>query len=209
MTGKVLGASPDRDTRVLLYTRVHARRIARNLFSQNPPIQFARERSALSERLFITRITISAAARAEKFFNQQHIREIKHSVCYIRLRKITRAPVHLRFSSLSRESRHSIAAKLTSRNCRRIRAPWVWHKDIKHPYPNRVGERRLSYVSRLVGMEGRRKARGGEGVGGLRVGEGARGCWRAGERDRKESGVTYRRNKCARVMLMANMVEEI
>lgn len=29
------------------------------------------------------------------------------------------------------------------------------------------------------------------------------------ERDRKESGVTYRRNKCARVMLMANMVEEI
>ncbi|KYQ57988.1 hypothetical protein ALC60_03038, partial [Trachymyrmex zeteki] len=25
------------------------------------------------------------------------------------------------------------------------------------------------------------------------------------ERDRKESGVTYRRNKCARVMLMANM----
>lgn len=29
------------------------------------------------------------------------------------------------------------------------------------------------------------------------------------ERDRKESGVTCRRNKCARVMLMANMVEEI
>lgn len=29
------------------------------------------------------------------------------------------------------------------------------------------------------------------------------------ERDCKESGVTYRRNKCARVMLMANMVEEI
>ncbi|KYN00824.1 hypothetical protein ALC62_08373, partial [Cyphomyrmex costatus] len=27
------------------------------------------------------------------------------------------------------------------------------------------------------------------------------------ERDRKESGVTYRRNKCARVMLMANMEE--
>lgn len=52
------------------------------------------------------------------------------------------------------------------------------------------------------------EARGREGVGGLRVGEGARG-WQVQERDRKESGVTYRRNKCARVMLMANMVEEI
>jgi len=37
----------------------------------------------------------------------------------------------------------------------------------------------------------------------------ARGGGEAGERDRKESGVTYGRNKCARVMLMANMVEEI
>lgn len=63
----------------------------------------------------------------------------------------------------------------------------------------------------VVGIERRRKrgsVRGGEGVSGLRVGKGVRG-WRsqAQERDRKESGGTYRRNKCARVMLMANMVE--
>lgn len=59
------------------------------------------------------------------------------------------------------------------------------------------------------GGGGNVEARGGEGVGGLRVGEGAARGWQVQERDRKESGVTYRRNKCARVMLMANMVEEI
>lgn len=73
------------------------------------------------------------------------------------------------------------------------------------------GERRLSYVPRLVGI-GRRRKRGSARRGGGRWTEGGQrreGVARAGERDRKESGVTYRRNKCARVMLMANMVEEI
>lgn len=45
------------------------------------------------------------------------------------------------------------------------------------------------------------------GVAGRGAEEGGRG---GSERDREEaSRVTYRRNKCARVMLMANMVEEI
>lgn len=60
-------------------------------------------------------------------------------------------------------------------------------------------------------MERRRKRGGARGREGGRWTKGGRR--RKGvaeqERDRKESGVTYRRNKCARVMLMANMVEEI
>lgn len=69
------------------------------------------------------------------------------------------------------------------------------------------GRRSREKVVAILGLAG--QGRGGDGQAGEgRAGRGERGWWRSRERSRG-SEVTYRRNKCARVMLMANMVEEI